>query len=84
MKVARQTAVKVPPNICLQCFNAQQQFAFPFLVYCPHRQVLGVVRGPDEHATFECAPEQVEAVLAKLQDGQEGSEPAQPRLKNWP
>lgn len=69
MKLARQKLVSIPIGICLSCFNAQQQLRFPFLVYCPHSETLAVIRGPDEHATFRCAPAQLENVLQQLGKG---------------
>lgn len=69
MKVARQRRLAVPIGVCLSCFNEQQQFAFPFVVYCPHSETLAVMSAPDEHATFRCAPAQLEGVLAQLRDG---------------
>ena len=66
MKVARTHQVEIPAGICLRCFNAQQQFAFPFLVYCPHNATLAVMRTPDKHMTFPCAENQLPAVLQKL------------------
>jgi hypothetical protein len=69
MKVARQKQLSVPIGVCLSCFNEQQQFAFPFLVYCPHSETLAVMSAPDEHATYRCAPSQLESVLAQLQSG---------------
>jgi len=71
MKLARQKQVSIPIGICLSCFNAQQQFRFPFLVYCPHSETLAVIRQPDEHATFQCAPAQLENVLHQLGKGGE-------------
>jgi hypothetical protein len=65
MKVARD-AVEVPSDICLSCFNSQQQFTFPFLVYCSHNEALAVVRSAHESTTFRCKPEQLEVVLDKL------------------
>lgn len=67
MKVARYNQVEIPAGICMRCFNAQQQFAFPFLVYCSHNQTLAVMRMPDKHVTFACAEDQLQAVLKKLQ-----------------
>ena len=67
MKVARQKQVSIPIGICLSCFNEQQQYSFPFLVYCPHSETLAVMRAPTEHATFRCAPAQLENVLRRLQ-----------------
>ena len=65
MRIAR-NRVAIPPRICLECFNSQQQFAFPFLVYCSHNRALAVLHNPDENATFECAPEQLEGIIQKL------------------
>lgn len=72
MKVARQKQVSVPVGVCLSCFNEQQQFAFPFLVYCPHSETLAIMSAPDEHATFQCAPSQLKTVLEQLQSGRHG------------
>ena len=69
MKLARQRQITIPIGICLGCFNEQQQLRFPFLVYCPHTETLAVLRGPDEHATFQCAPAQLENVLNQLGQG---------------
>jgi hypothetical protein len=65
----RQKQVSIPIGICMSCFNEQQQFAFPFLVYCPHSETLAVMRAANEHATFRCAPAQLESVLLQLQQG---------------
>jgi hypothetical protein len=72
MKVARQKQVSVPIGVCLSCFNEQQQFTFPFLVYCHHSETLAVMSAPDEHATFQCAPSQLKTVLEQLQSGRHG------------
>lgn len=66
MKLARQTQTTIPIGVCLGCFNEQQQLRYPFLVYCSHNEMLAVIRGPDEHATFQCAPAQLDNVLAQL------------------
>ena len=66
MKVARQKQVSIPIGVCPSCFNEQQQYSFPFLVYCPHSETLAVMRAPTEHATFQCAPAQLENVLRQL------------------
>jgi hypothetical protein len=58
--------MEVPEGICLQCFNSQQRFAFPFLVYCPHSELLALVRSAVESATFSCKPGQLPGVLEKL------------------
>ena len=73
MKLARQKQVTIPIGICLACFNEQQQLRFPFLVYCPHGETLAVIRGPDEHATFRCAPAQLPNVPRQLGHGSERS-----------
>ena len=65
MKVTRRQ-VAVPPRICLECFNAQQQLGFPFLVYCRHNRALALLHNAEESATFECAPEQLDTVIQKL------------------
>jgi hypothetical protein len=64
--VSRSKSIKIPDGICLKCFNSQQQFAFPFLVYCPHSERLALVRSADDSATFPCKPSQLAQVLAKL------------------
>lgn len=69
MKLARQKQMSIPIGVCLGCFNAQQQLRFPFLVYCSHSETLAVIRGPDEHATFQCAPAQLDNVLKQLNGG---------------
>lgn len=66
VKLARSKSIKVPDGICLQCFNSQQRFAFPFLVYCPHSELLALVRSAEDSATFRCKPAQLAGVLAKL------------------
>jgi hypothetical protein len=58
--------IEIPDGVCMQCFNMQQQFRFPFLVYCEHKRVLAVMRSAREYTTFECAPNQLQAVIAKL------------------
>lgn len=68
LKVARRYMIEVPDGICLQCFNMQQQFRFPFLVYCEHKRMLAVVRSATEYTTFQCAPNQLQAVIAKLSE----------------
>lgn len=65
MRVAR-NQVAIPPRICLECFNSQQQFAFPFLVYCCHNRALAVLHNAEESATFQCEPEQLEGIVQKL------------------
>ncbi|HEY8555228.1 MAG TPA: hypothetical protein VIL43_11905 [Burkholderiales bacterium] len=69
IKVARHKQVPVPEQVCLRCFNAQQQLGFPFLVYCAHTEVLAVIHSTEEYVTFHCAPEQLASVLQKLQSG---------------
>jgi hypothetical protein len=66
LKIARRYTIELPDGICLQCFNMQQQFRFPFLVYCEHKRMLAVVRSAHEYSTFQCAPNQLQAVIAKL------------------
>ena len=70
MKLARSKSIQVPEGICLQCFNSQQKFAFPFLVYCEHSESLALIRSADESATFSCKPEQLPGVLAKINSAQ--------------
>jgi hypothetical protein len=64
--VSRSKAIEVPEGICLQCFNSQQRFTFPFLVYCPHAELLALVSAADDHTTFPCKPAQLAGVIAKL------------------
>ena len=66
MPVTRFNKLEIPNGICMRCFNAQQQFAFPFLVYCSHNETLAVMRTADKHMTFPCAESQLPAVLQKL------------------
>jgi hypothetical protein len=66
---ARSKPIQVPAGVCLQCFNSQQRFAFPFLVYCPHSELLALVSSADTNATFPCKPAQLPGVLAKLSKG---------------
>ena len=66
MTVARASAVDIPAGVCLQCFNEQQRFTYPFLVYCVHRESLALVQSAHESTTFPCNPQQLRAVLAKL------------------
>jgi hypothetical protein len=66
MKVMRTKPIDVPAGICLECFNEQQRFTFPFIVYCPHSETLALVRSADGSATFPCKPAQLAGVLAKL------------------
>ena len=66
-KIARQNQVQIPAEICLRCFNQQQQLGFPFLVYCGHHEMLALFHSPREYVTFVCAPEQLEGVLHMLQ-----------------
>jgi hypothetical protein len=73
----RSKHIEVPEGICLQCFNEQQRFTFPFLVYCPHSEVLALVSAADDNATFPCKPAQLASVIAKLSNIQ-GSKNAVP------
>jgi hypothetical protein len=70
VKLARSKPIQVPDGICLQCFNSQQRFTFPFLVYCEHGEVLALVRSAEESTTFGCKPEQLPGVLAKIASAQ--------------
>ena len=58
--------MQIPEGICLECFNEQQRFTFPFIVYCPHSETLALVRSVEGSATFPCKPAQLAGVLAKL------------------
>jgi hypothetical protein len=66
VKLARAGAIEVPAGVCLQCFNLQQRFAFPFLVYCPHTESLALVRSARDSATFPCKPNQLPGVIARI------------------
>jgi hypothetical protein len=76
--LARLKPVQVPDGICLQCFNSQQRFTFPFLVYCPHSESLALVRSGTESATFNCKPAQLPGVLARIARAQQGMADALP------
>ena len=65
-KIVRQQAVDKPADVCLRCFNKQQQLRFPFVIYCAHGEVLAVIYSPREFTTFRCAPAQLDALVAKL------------------
>ena len=66
MRLARSKPIEVPEGVCLQCFNSQQRFTFPFLVYCPHSELLALVTSAQESTTFPCKPAQLAGVIAKL------------------
>ncbi len=66
--VERYQQVKVPAGVCLGCFNDQQQFAFPFLVYCSHGETLALIRTPSRHLTMTCSMDQLPAVVQSLKD----------------
>ena len=57
-----------PSAVCANCFNEQQRFSFPFVVYCPHRRQLALVHSRHEFATFECAPNQLRRIVDRLKD----------------
>lgn len=61
--------VEVPPGICLACFNEQEQFAFPFFVYCPHRAELALVHGRSDHTTFACKPSELKGMIREIERG---------------
>ena len=67
MTLARSHPVSVPEGVCLQCFNSQQRFAFPFIVYCAHSECLALVSSAVDSATFHCTPAQLPGVIAKLE-----------------
>lgn len=67
MKLTRSKPIEVPQGICLQCFNSQQRFTFPFLIYCEHAELLALVSSAHESTTFACKPAQLAGVIAKLQ-----------------
>jgi len=50
----------------MACFNEQERFFFPFVVYCPHQRTLALVHDKQEHATFECAPDQLKLIVNRL------------------
>ena len=58
--------LNLPMGVCLACFNEQERFSFPFVVYCSHKRVLALVHGKREHATFECAPDQLRLIVNRL------------------
>jgi len=66
VKVTRSKTIQVPDGICLQCFNSQQRFTFPFVIYCEHSELLALVHSADDNMTFHCKPEQLAGVIAKL------------------
>jgi hypothetical protein len=59
-------SLDLPMGVCLACFNEQERFSFPFVVYCPHKRTLALVHGKREHATFECAPNQLQLIVSRL------------------
>ena len=66
MTLSRSNPIEIPEGICLQCFNSQQRFTFPFLVYCEHSELLALVTSAHESTTFPCKPAQLASVIAKL------------------
>ncbi|HUQ52801.1 MAG TPA: hypothetical protein VM692_11310 [Gammaproteobacteria bacterium] len=75
--------IRTPDGVCLQCFNSQQRFAFPFLVYCEHSESLALVRSAEESTTFHCKPAQLAGVLKKISSVRGGADaipPARDRL----
>jgi hypothetical protein len=78
VKLTRSKSIQVPEGICLQCFNSQQRFTFPFLVYCEHSELLALVRAADDNVTFPCKPAQLAGVLAKLSNIKGGSDAVPP------
>ena len=66
MKLTRSKPIQIPEGICLQCFNSQQRFTFPFLVYCQHAELLALVTSAQESTIFPCKPAQLAGVIAKL------------------
>jgi hypothetical protein len=61
-----------PPQVCAACFNKQQLYAFPFIVYCEHQRTLAVVHSKIEYAAFDCAPEQVAVIMQQLKSRHPG------------
>ena len=76
-KIVRHQPVGKPDDVCLRCFNSQQQLRFPFLVYCVHRGVLALIHSSDEFSTFKCAPAQLGSLLDRL-GGLRAAEPQPP------
>ena len=74
----RSKPMQIPEGICLECFNEQQRFTFPFIVYCPHSETLALVRSADGSATFPCKPEQLAGVLAKLSNNKGATDAVPP------
>lgn len=58
---------EVPMGVCLRCFNSQEQYRFPYAVYCEHNEVLAIVSSPSEHKTLACKPEDYQELLKKLE-----------------
>jgi hypothetical protein len=81
VKVTRSKPIHIPEGICLQCFNAQQRFTFPFLVYCPHSELLALVHSAENSATFPCKPAQLAGVLAKLSNNRGATDAVPPARK---
>src|SRR5690606_12969724 len=71
----KSNAVQVPSGICIGCFNAQQQFRFPFLLYCEHHAVLAVAYSRTEHVSFPCDPAQLPEMVEKLRKGELADRP---------
>jgi hypothetical protein len=78
--VSRSKHIQIPEGVCLQCFNSQQRFAFPFLIYCPHSELLALVSSAEESTTFPCKPAQLAGVIAKLSNTKNAVPPAGNRL----
>jgi hypothetical protein len=60
--------LELPPGVCTACFNEQQRFSFPFLVYCRHGRTLALVENRHKHATFECEPGRLNLVVDRLKN----------------
>jgi hypothetical protein len=80
VKLSRSKHIQTPKGICLQCFNSQQRFAFPFLIYCEHSELLALVTSAEESTTFPCKPAQLAGVIAKLSNANNAVPPAGNRL----
>jgi hypothetical protein len=81
MKVFLANHVEVPAEVCPRCFNEQQRFAFPFVIYCAHREKLCVMSTPKDHVAFDCEPGQLPVVMRRLERELKGQRPwAAPRI----
>lgn len=58
---------EVPMGICLRCFNSQEQYRFPYAVYCEHNEVFAIVSAPSDYKTVACKPGEYQKLLKKLE-----------------